>query len=369
MPFDDEDEDEPGAPGLPLPPDDRLWRHPSEVGRSIGTHSPRPRIMTLAAAAVGGAAVALAALTLAGNLDDSPEQVDAAVERVALPAFGTVPVVASGSEDTAPRAQPGLVTVESGDEARGTGVVLRSDGHVVTAASLVGDAARVVVVAADGERGGASVIGHDSVTGLAVLAVTWLDGRPTAVVGTEESLAIGDRIATATARGDTTSGLVSDLSATAGSTDSPRHGLVRTTGRLHPEGVGGPVLDTGGNVVGIALWSDPSPATWSVPIGLARRVADAIITEGRVRHSWLGVEGTDGDSGPVLKDVATDSPAARAGLEPGDVLTQVDGTPVAAMADVLLVLREHRPGDRVRIDYRRGTDDLSCTAELVERAI
>lgn len=367
MPLDDDDPDAPAFNGPPLPPEDRLWRHPSEMAPTAPERSPSRRWVPVAAA-LAGASATIAALFATGSFSDGTAGSQTAVERVAAPAVATVPVVSV----TAPSAIAGetghLVTVESAGDSTGTGIMLRSDGHVLTAASLVGEDDRVVVVSAEGERGGASVVGHDPVTGVAVLAVGWLAGRAGAVFGSPDALAIGDRVSvTAAGSGAHTTGLVSDLSASSQLDGEPTHGLVRTTGALPIEGVGAPVLDGRGHVVALALQADPSPATWAVPIDVARRVAADIIDAGTARHPWLGVEGEDAEAGPRLREVTADSPADRAGLDVGDVLVEVDGQPVSAMADVILALREHRPGDEVAIDYRRDGETHSCTAELTER--
>lgn len=312
----------------------------------------------------------IAVLAAAGSFRDRPADSPTVIERVAAPAVATVPVVSvvDPPPPTADTSQ--LVTVESAGEPTGTGIVLRSDGHVLTAASLVGEDEQVLVVTDDGERGGAAVVGRDPVTGVAVLAARWLAGRAGAVFGSLRSLAIGDHVSTASAGGDNpAAGLISDLSATGVIGGVSSHGLVRTTSDLPADGVGGPVLDAEGHVVGLALWADPSPATWAVPIDLAREVAADIIDEGAVHHAWLGVEGEDGDVGPMLRTVAEDSPADRAGLAVDDVIIEIDHRPVATMADVILALREHRPGDAVAIEYRRAGQARYCTAELAERSI
>jgi putative serine protease PepD len=367
MPLDDDDPEAPAFGGPPLPPEDRLWRHPSEMTPG-GPDRSGTRGWIPVAAALGGATLTIAVLAATGSFRDRFDENPTVIERVAAPAVATVPVI-SVDAPPPPTGDAGqLVTVESAGESTGTGIVLRSDGHVLTAASLVGEDEQVLVVTSDGERGGAAVVGSDPVTGVAVLAVGWLAGRPGAVFGSPRSLAIGDPVTAATAGGDlAAAGQISDLSATGMIGGRPSHGLVRTTSALPADGVGGPVLDAEGHVVGLALWADPSPATWAVPIDLARQVADDIIDEGRAQHSWLGVEGEDGDTGPMLRTVTTDSPADRAGLTVGDVLVKIDDHPVAAMADVILALRAHRPGDAVTIEYRRAGQTLYCTAHLTER--
>jgi S1-C subfamily serine protease len=365
MPFDDDDPDN-GAFGTgPLPPEDRLWRHPSEVGGAPAPKTRSSRAVT-AVAALGGAAATIAVIAIIGALSERTSEQPRAVERVATPAFGTVPVIASATPQPAD-ADGSLVTVESGGASAGTGVLLRSDGHVVTAATLVGENEQVQIETADGERGVASVVGRDATLGLAVLAVTWLDERLSAVTATADGLAIGDMVRTISADGEETTGLVSDLSATADAPGRTFHGLVRTTGALPPDGVGGPVVTTDGHVVAVALWSDSSPATWSVPIDIVRRVVSDIVLAGRVLHPWLGVEGLDEPGGPELSDVAIGGPAAEAGLRPGDIIERVDHRPVATMADIVLALREHHPGDTVSIDYRRDDRSLTCSPQLDER--
>jgi putative serine protease PepD len=366
MPFDDDDPGGSAFGGPPLPPEDRLWRHPSEMGPDRPEPGRGSRWIPVVAA-IGGAGLAVAGLTLAGSVGGMASEDPAVIERVAAPAVATVPVVGGDPVEPVPVETAYLVTVESTGERTGSGFVLRSDGHVVTAASTVGEDEQVQVVAHDGQRGSAAVVGRDPVSGVAVLAVGWLAGRPGAVLGSLRSLEIGDPVTT-TGGGDTGANprFVSDLSATTTAAGEPVHGLVRTTGPLSPDGAGGPVLNEEGHVVGVALWADPSPATWAVPIDLVRRVADDIIGEGRAHHAWLGVEGEDGTAGPMLQSVTPDSPADRAGLLAGDVLTEVNGRPVAAMADVILALRELRPGDRVTIAYHRDDRTRHCTAELDE---
>jgi putative serine protease PepD len=366
MPFDDDDTDGSAYGGPPLPPEDRLWRHPSEMGPDHPDHPGGPRWVAVAAA-LGGAGLALAVLALSGSFDRTSGEDPAVVERVAAPAVATVPVVDGGVAQGPMPPSQSLVTVEAADDQTGSGFVLRSDGHVVTAAALVGDDEQVQVVSGDGERGTAAVVGTDTVTGVAVLAVSWLAGRSGAVLGSNRTLTIGDEVTTVPAgEAVPAAGQVSDVSASTMAGDQAHHGLVRTTSSLPTNGMGAPVVDTDGHVVGVALWADPSPATWAAPIDLARQVADDIIVEGQARHSWLGVEGEDGRGGPRLQAVSPGSPADRAGLVVGDVLVEVGDRPVMAMADVILALRELAPGDTVTIEYRRDDHTRYCTAELDE---
>ena len=308
----------------------------------------------------------MAALAGIGTFDADGGPQRTVVERVGAPVVATVPVLSVDAGEVARADTSLLVTVESTSESTGTGIVLRSDGHVLTAASLVGDGERVLVATDDGERGGATVVGTDPATGVAVLEAGWLAGRAGAVFGSPSALAIGDQV-TAAAPDSATAGVISDLSATGMIAGEAAHGLVRTTTVLPEDGVGGPVLDAQGRVVAVAVGADPSPATWAIPVDLARRVARDLIAEGVAHHSWLGVEGEDTAKGPMLGAVAEGSPAEQAGLAAGDILVTIDSRPVQSMADVILVLRDRRPGDHVTIDYRRNDATQSCMAVLGER--
>ncbi len=116
---------------------------------------------------------------------------------------------------------------------------------------------------------------------------------------------------------------------------------------------------------------------FATPIDIARSVAAELIATGKATHVWLGVEGSDVDQataerlkltgGAAVKRVVDGSPADEAGLRAGDVIVDVDGNPVTTMAGLVVRLRSHRVGDRVKVSYLRDGARHAATVTLMER--
>jgi len=125
-----------------------------------------------------------------------------------------------------------------------------------------------------------------------------------------------------------------------------------------------------GVVVGIVTTVDAGVAWYLTPVEVAHKVADDVLTDGAVHHSWLGIEGTDvpgagaagspdttlatEGGGTQVVSVAPDSPAARGGLVPGDVIVALDDETITRMPDLLVLLRSRSPGDRVDVTVTRA---------------
>jgi len=193
-------DDDAGADGPghrpPPHPDDRLWRHPSEVGAEAG-HAGAPSRRAerrapggrrwpahLAAAAIGAvlAGGVLAALGVGERVIERP-----VTERVAVP---EAPAGGADAPDGADDLAPAVVAVVSGGRPVGSGLVVRDDGVVVTSASLVGGRAEVTVQLEDGSAGAGEVVGTDPVTGLALVDLSGA-GHPAGLLGTTADLAPG----------------------------------------------------------------------------------------------------------------------------------------------------------------------------------
>lgn len=366
----------------PLPPDDRLWRHPSEVAPGAAAAPSRPgpvaRLGPLVAAATLGAGGALlAAWGLGAFADDA--RVTPVVERVAAPTPMTeVAVGVDDGVDTAlAERRRTVVAVRSGGEA-GSGVVLTGDGHVLTTATLVADGDRVHVRTPAGTVVEATVLGRDAATDVAVLAVPGLTG-PGAVLGDPATPTVGDRAVAlavdAYGAPEVAVGVVATLAVSVPRPDDVAlHGLLGTDIVAPVPVEGGALLDEQGAVIGLTTGAGGSTGVLAVPIDLAREVAEDIIATGAARHPWLGVEGRDlrpedaarwgAAGGAHLTQVVDDGPAAVGGLEVDDVVVQVGVTAVASMGDLVTALRRHDPGDAVRIRFLRNGDVRWCEAEL-----
>ncbi len=402
-------EDEPPAFRETPSPDDRLWRHPSEMtvgqpasGAPLGTRSPKGppgRPPTWAVAGVSAVVASLVTtslvVALVGTRGGSTAS-DVAVERQMVRPRTVSTVSASPVVDMAERLRPAIVQlkVQAADRSStGSGVVFRSDGHVLTNAHVVEGASVIRVAMANGQEVGARLVGTDPETDTAVIK---LDGAnfPVATLGTAVDLRVGQ---TATAIGfplglaggpSVSGGMVSALHrqvVTTGAANQARTALVdmiQTDAPIAPASSGGALLDANGAVIGITTSVDAIDPVgtgfgFATTIDVARSVADELIRTGKVVHSWLGIEGGDLDNataldldleGGAMVAVVTDaSPAQRGGLVTRDVIVAIDGHTVGSMGDLVMALRSHAPGDSVVLKVVRDHRPRTATVTLVER--
>jgi S1-C subfamily serine protease len=396
----------------PLPPEDRLWRHPSEMAAHGPTPGfaapPDPRSGSGTRARTAGIVVASAAagmlltvVTLAavGVLEGHARRV--VVEQVAVDDPGDdVPL----SESVGPAIARLQVHTADGERSA-SALVYRSDGHLLTSSAAIEGAEQVSVVLADGRALEGRVVGADQISGVAVVAVEATD-LVTAVLGADADAIVGDTALAISHGPGTGASPAISLTRVTGTgwwvrdTDRTHHGMIRTS-------LGGPVREgavlcnQGGSVVGLLqtftarsdasgdtedppLASTSSVATtevsdsrYAVPIHYAVRIADELVLEGRVRHPWMGVDGEDldatgaaeiGRTGVRLTAVAADGPAAAAGLVEGDVVLSVDTTPVGSFTAMVVALRDHVPGDVVALRYSRDGSTRSAMVTLGEKA-
>ncbi|HET8620221.1 MAG TPA: PDZ domain-containing protein [Acidimicrobiales bacterium] len=395
MPFDEDAEEGPSGFRPPPHPDDRLWRHPSEMrahpivrldapggapvtrgelpGRPAAPRPGRRWVTAVASGAAGAvlAGVGIVALGLNERVVDRP-----VIERVVLNPVATAPgltgnVVDGVRQRVAPSvvgilaAGPGLPGSGDGDVA-GSGVVVRDDGIVVTSAALAPTGVDVWVRLPDGTAVVAEVLGADPATGLSVLDLED-QGYTAAVLALEGDLVAGETAFAVSARaaiGTTTaSGEVGLTQRYVGPAGTALDG-VQIDGDLDALGLGSPVVDARGAVTAVTTALDDD--SWYVaPVEVMRRVADDVILEGRVYDCWLGIEGTTdapaeglatptSGGGTRVASVVGGSPAERAGLRAGDLVVSFDGRQIARMPDLMVALRAYRPGDEVKVGVSRA---------------
>jgi S1-C subfamily serine protease len=380
-----------GELGPPLlPPDDRLWRHPSELGPRTGGASStlrREAAPLIAVAALASAVSVLLTLGVAAAVGPLRKQ-KIAIEQVVPPM--TMTTSSPGTPDAAAiaeRVRPAVTRVEAddGDGRRlGSGVLVRSDGMMLTTHNLVGDAQVVHVLLHDGRELPGTVLGSDPETDLAVVDVAG-EAFPTATLGSASYLKIGLPAITigspAAAGGPVVSvGVVSTLGQQVENEGVRLLDLIQTDAPLLAGCSGGAVVDQNGAVIGIATAvraAEPGMTGYAVPIDIARLVADQLVATGKVTRAWLGIDGEDVDpprakelgidGGAVVKKVKEASPAAAAGVGPGDIITAVDGRTVTSMTALVLTLRSRKPGDVVALSMLRSGEKLLVAVTLAER--
>ncbi len=334
------------------------------------------------------ALVVVSALAVAGGIgltigSASRDAVPAAIAQQSAPTGATVQL---GQDEqniirVARQVSPAVVSI-SRSGGSGSGVVVRSDGIVLTNAHVVGNVRAVEVRLADGRRIAGRVLGRDASIDIAVVRVQASD-LPTAPVGDSDALEAGQ---TAIAIGNPlglertiTTGVVSAVNR------SPRgfglDGLIQTDAAISPGNSGGPLLDSRGRLIGINTAVIVAPGAeglgFAIPINLAQDAIDQIIATGRVVRAFLGIQYADiepevarqfrlpANEGVLVTGVAQGTPADRAGLVRGDIITRLDETAIRQGGDLRRTLRERRPGDTIRITVARDGGSRELSARLV----
>jgi serine protease Do len=387
MEFDDGLDDDPSSYRTPPPPDDRLWRHPSEAlpKRSAGDRT----WLVASISGLVGALLASGVVIAAGGLNGrTTEQV---VERQEVPIQTLASTPSSESVvDIAQRARAAIAQIQvegkEGDSS-GSGVVFQSDGHLLTNFHVIDGADAVKVVLDDGRELAAKVVGSDPDNDVAVLKV---DGGPFPVASLgsavdlhvgQSAIAIGSPLGLAGGP-SVTVGVVSALHRRLDTrTGPPLLDMIQTDAPISPGSSGGALLDADGAVIGlttaVATTDGAQGLGFATPIDIARSSADQLIAGGKVVHVWLGIEGTDVDpttaqnmsidGGALVGRVVKGSPADKSGLQVRDVIVAVDNQPVKSMGALVVALRGRALGSTVALEVRRGKDLKKMTVSLIER--
>jgi putative serine protease PepD len=280
-------------------------------------------------------------------------------------------------------ASPSVVSVRTGTGS-GTGFLVDSDGTIVTNAHVVGDNSQVQVRFDDkGEFHDAQVLSVDGSTDLAALKV---DARAAAGVrplklADSSSVQVGD---TAVAIGyplgldrTATAGIVSGLER---QIQSPNgfsiDKVIQTDAPINPGNSGGPLLNASGEVIGVnSQIATAGGGEGSVGIGFAipantvKQVLPALESGSAPQHAYLGLQTTQASSGDgaQIAQATPGGPSERAGLQPGDVVTQVDGEAVRTPDDVASAIEDDKPGDKVEVTVRRNGSEHNVEVTLGQR--
>lgn len=269
---------------------------------------------------------------------------------------------------------------------QGSGVIIRSDGYILTNNHVVDDADEVTVRLQDGRELEATVVGLDPDSDLAVIRVD-ASGLPTARFGDSDRVRTGDWIVAV----GNPFGL--DHTVTAGVVSATGRGemglstyedFIQTDAAINPGNSGGPLVNLHGEVIGInsairSASGGNNGVGFAIPAKLARHVADSLIESGRVERGWLGVSvqpltqdlartmGYAEARGALVADVMPETPAAAAGLASGDVIVRVGDEPVDSARELINAIAQHEPGRRVSLGIDRNGESRSIDVTLGER--
>jgi serine protease DegQ len=286
----------------------------------------------------------------------------------------TVAVATADIPSIVRKLEPSIVTVYVG-QGLGSGIVYKDDGVIVTNQHVVGDATKVTVGFADGQRVAGKVLATDPVTDLAVVRVS-RTSLPAARFDTTLppvgalAIALGSPLGFANTA---TAGIISGLGRAIpadGAQGQPLVDLIQTDAAISPGNSGGALVNGAAAVIGVNEAYIP-PASGAVSLGFAIpsatvvSVVDQLLRAGRARHAYLGIEpttltadtakqlGADATGGVVVQAVGEGGPAAAAGLRPGDIIVSIGGTPTPTTSELYQALRDHKPGDKVEVQIIR----------------
>jgi serine protease Do len=261
----------------------------------------------------------------------------------------------------------------------GSGVILYANGILLTNEHVVADASRILVTTKSGLELECDVVGADADNDLAILRARKAPANlPTIKLGTSSDLMIGESIV---AIGNpfgfsntVTSGVVSALGRTVVGRQNQRTytDFIQIDAPINPGNSGGPVVNIDGELIGIAtaIIGGAEGIGFAIPIDRAKRIVDDLLRFGSVRNVWIGVRGrTLGDPdepnrrgrGFEIRRVDPGSPAARAGIKPGDVIVSVDGAPVDSEEAFDTALSTRGPGKALKLSIRTNGSERSVT--------
>jgi serine protease Do len=263
-------------------------------------------------------------------------------------------------------------------QGRGSGFIINKDGHILTNNHVIDNAEEVQVKVSDGREFKAKVIGKDPKTDIALIKID--DGRdlPVIPLGESDKLEVGEPVM---AIGNpfgleqtVTTGIVSAKGRVIGG--GPYDDFIQTDASVNPGNSGGPLVNARGEAVGIttAIFSRTGGSIgigFAVPVNMAKFVATQLAQHGRVERGWLGVSiqpmtaelartfGVSGSDGALVSSVFEGSPAEKAGLRPGDIITEFDGQAIGKTTELSRVVAATPVGKKVTLKVIRDGKTVS----------
>ncbi|QSJ14762.1 trypsin-like peptidase domain-containing protein [Nostoc sp. UHCC 0702] len=273
-----------------------------------------------------------------------------------------------------------LPSTERVERGIGSGFITNADGLILTNAHVVAEADNVTVILKDGRRFQGTVVGSDPVTDVAVVRIK-ATGLPTVKIGNSDNLLPGQwAIAIGNPLGldnTVTQGVVSATQRSIADLGVPteRVDFIQTDAAINPGNSGGPLLNSESEVIGMntAVIRGAQGLGFAIPINTAQRIAAQLVAKGRVDHPYIGVQmaqlnaelrakinqsniglRVNQDTGVIVVGIARNSPAASAGLRPGDIIESINGVAIKDTQQVQQQVEAVKIGDRLQITINRN---------------
>ena len=373
---------------------------PVADGQGIVPQAPKPKkshagakalILGLVGGVVGSAAV-VAGLYFGGVIGNTTTVTTSS-------SSGQAVTINASSEDTslanavATKCLPSVVSINvttSSSSGVGSGVILDTDGNILTNYHVIEDAQSISVSVSDGGSYEATVVGSDESSDLAVIKIDPGDTTLTPMeVGDSSTLAVGDWVMSLGSpfglEQSVSTGIVSSLyrstmmTSTSGNTIYTN--LIQTDATINPGNSGGALVDKEGKLVGInslieSYSGSSSGVGFAIPANYAVEVANKIIAGETVTHAYLGgsfqtvtaqnarANNLSVNQGAYVASVTSGGPADNAGIQQGDIITKVDDEEITSSDGVVLAVRSHNVGDTVTITLMRGSKEMQVEVTL-----
>jgi putative serine protease PepD len=352
------------------------------------TRRPRPTLIAsliaVACIGAGGGAAVYAASTSGGGTKTVVRQVTV---QDSQPAASTSPLSVNEIYRRSYRGVVEITVASNGQSfgpfgssrAEGSGFVYDSNGDIVTNQHVVGDNARSITVKFwNGKTYSARLIGSDSSTDLAVIRVN----APASMIhplqlGDSSTMEVGDGVVAIGSpfglEETVTSGIVSALNRQIQSQSGfPINGAIQTDAPINHGNSGGPLLNDRAEVIGVNSQiqsdsGDNAGVGFAIPSNTVRSIAQQLISTGKAEHAYLGISLSDTATTAQIASVRSGTPAQRASLRAGDVITAVDGTKTPTAEDLQNAISARKPGDTVTLTYRRGGSTHTVQVKLATR--
>lgn len=267
----------------------------------------------------------------------------------------------------------------------GSGVIVDQNGHIVTNHHVIANADEIRVQLADGRVAGASIVGRDPDTDLAVMKID-LPNLPVMPLGRSDRLQVGD--------------VVLAIGNPIGLSQTVTHGIVSATARgqlgvatfenfiqtdapINFGNSGGALIDSNGELIGIntaivAKNLGVEGIGFAIPVNMVRGVMGEILTHGRVIRGWVGIVPEDVSQeqaaelglprgGVIVSNLYVGSPALQAGFQLGDLITHIDGAEIRSAQEAMVRVAAHKPGDEITIEGLRGRKPFKLEVKVAER--
>jgi putative serine protease PepD len=331
-------------------------------------------------AVVAAGAIALTAGGVGGFVGYAMHGSGSGLQTVSSGSRNAAPIVDRSSlASIAAAVQPDVVVIQTSD-GEGSGVVISADGYIVTNNHVVEGSTTVKVTFNSGKAVNGSVVGTDPKTDLAVVKVSGVSDLSFAAWGNSDDVQVGDTVLAVGSplglQGSVTAGIISALHRTisvggdqqsrfsAPTSQTTIGDALQTDAPINPGNSGGALVDTNGKVIGInsAIATSGSSGSsgnigvgFAIPANKAKAVAQALINGGKVSHPFLGVSVVDGQNGGAqVQSVQAGGPAAKAGLQVGDVVTKVSSRAISSGDDLVGAIQSSSVGSTLTLTIQRN---------------